>query len=197
MLPLILDVTQLSIFVIGGGAQAQRRLRLLDEANAQNVTVFCAGEAPEMQALAGQRFQNRWPDDAEIAAAGLVFAANIDDTHAAHITATARAYKTLINVEDVKPQCDFHVPAIVRRGDMLLTASTGGQSPALARRLKDFLTQRFPENWAAWTAEIAQARESWRAEGLGFSEVTEKSNALIDEKGWLECQCPLTQNKSK
>ncbi|MGC6475075.1 MAG: precorrin-2 dehydrogenase/sirohydrochlorin ferrochelatase family protein [Parvibaculales bacterium] len=197
MLPLILDVTHLSIFVIGGGAQAQRRLRFLDEAQAQNVLVYCDGEVPEMQALAGQRFQHRLPDDNEIATADLIFVANLDEAHAAHITEIARAHKTLINVEDVKPQCDFHVPAIVRRGDLLLTASTGGQSPALARRLKDFLTQRFPESWSVWTDEIAQARLKWREEGLGFSEVTEKSNALIDEKGWLECHCPLIEKQNK
>ena len=70
------------------------------------------------------------------------------------------------------PLCDFHVPSIIRRGKLLLTASTGGMSPALARRLREFLAARFAPVWADRLEIIGAARHKWRDEGLSFGEVT-------------------------
>ena len=198
MLPIVLDIAGLSVAVVGGGEQATRRLQMLDAAGAKNVTVYSADACDEMLDLAGERLTANPISEAEIAKLAVVFVANVTEAEAARITQIARACKTLVNVEDVKPQCDFHVPALVRRGDLVLTASSGGKSPALARRLKAFLSARFPESWGAYVEEIGEARENWRKEGLSFKEVTERSNAMIDQKGWLECQCPLTaKNNNK
>lgn len=191
MLPIVLDVKTLKTAVIGGGSQACRRLMMLDEAGAEGVRVYCADVPDEMRHIAGARLIERLPTADEIALFAVIFAANLADTEAAFIAETAREKGVLVNVEDVKPQCDFHVPAIVRRGELVLTASTGGKSPALARRLKSFLSARFPAIWSAWIEEIGAAREGWRAEGLGFKDVTERSNQYIDEKEWLTCHCPL------
>lgn len=192
MLPIVLDPVGLCVAVIGGGPQACRRLQMLDDAGAQDVMVYCTDPSEDMQSIAGSRLVKRQIHDDEIAKLSLVFVANESDQEAERITQLARANKTLVNVEDVKPQCDFHVPALVRRGDLLLTASSGGKSPALARRLKGFLAARFPEAWGDYVDQIATARDGWRSQGLSFKEVTDRSNAMIDEKGWLECQCPLT-----
>lgn len=198
MLPIALDLTELKTAIIGGGAQAEKRLQMVLDASATHVTVYVP-EPSEMsdsyRQLAGDRLQARLPEAAEIAELALVFAANLTEQDAAYITETGRAHKVLVNVEDVKPQCDFHVPAIIRRGALVFAVSTGGKSPALARRMKDFLSQRFPENWSRWIEEIGSARDDWRQQGKGFSDVTRLTNELIDEKGWLDCQCPLQKQK--
>ena len=64
------------------------------------------------------------------------------------LVALARAAGVLVNLEDVKAWCDFHNPSIVRRGDLLLTVSTGGQSPGLAARIRRQLEQSFGPEWA-------------------------------------------------
>jgi hypothetical protein len=69
----------------------------------------------------------------------LLFVAGLDEGEARHLAARARAFGVLVNVEDVLPLCDFHVPAIVRHGDLLLTASTGGAAPGLSRALREHL----------------------------------------------------------
>lgn len=185
MLPLILDVRELTLAIIGSGPQARRRLQMVDAAGAQFVRVYAADAEPDMQDLAGDRLIEAWPSEADIAACHVVYIANVDDGLAEQFTAQGRAHKTLVNVEDVKPLCDFHVPAIVRRGNMLLTASTGGQSPGLARRLKASLESQYPETWADRLDELARLRDGWREEGADFKTLITRTNEIIDEKGWL------------
>lgn len=185
MLPIILDIKDMTLAVIGGGLQAQRRLQMIDAAGAAFVRVYAVEADADMRALAGDRLIEALPSDDEISACDVVYVANLDDSDAERIVAVARANKTLVNVEDVKPFCDFHVPAIVRRGDLLLTASTGGQSPGLARRLKIWLEQHFSADWSAHLAEISDARSQWQAEGASFRELIDRTDELIDKKGWL------------
>lgn len=98
----------------------------------------------------------------------------------------ARARGILVNTEDDRELCDFHVPASVRRGDLLLTISTGGGSPGMARRLRKYLESEFGEEWGARVSELSAERTRWRAEGLGSADISQRSDAYIDRKGWLE-----------
>jgi len=91
----------------------------------------------------------------------------------------------LVNVEDVLPLCDFHVPAIVRRGALLLTASTGGQVPGLARRLREALAEQFGPEWTGRLKDLGTARAKWRAQGLPPAEVSEQVREMIARMGWL------------
>lgn len=185
MLPIVLDVTELTIAIIGSGPQARRRLQMADAAGALFVRIYAENAEAEMRTLAGDRLIENWPTQEDLAACHIVYIANVDDALQERFTAEARAAKTLVNVEDVKPLCDFHVPAIVRRGDMLLTASTGGKSPGLARRLKAKLEEQYPEDWAARLNELSDLRDGWRAEGADFKTLIDRSNEVIDAKGWL------------
>jgi precorrin-2 dehydrogenase/sirohydrochlorin ferrochelatase len=185
MLPVILDVTHLTLAIVGSGPQARRRLQMVDAAGAAFVRVYAPEPEAEMLALAGDRLIEAWPSEEEIAACHVIYVANVEDPIAEAITVTGRTHKTLVNVEDVKPLCDFHVPAIVRRGDMLLTASTGGHSPGLARRLKSSLEENYPEAWAERLKILSSKRDAWRQEGAEFGELISRTNAVIDEEGWL------------
>ena len=78
---------------------------------------------------------------------------------AAPLARAARAAGCLVNVEDVIELCDFHNPAQVRRGDLLLTVSTGGKSPGLAARIRSELARTFGPEWSDRLNRIAaQAR---------------------------------------
>ena len=91
----------------------------------------------------------------------------------------------LVNVEDVTPLCDFHSVAEIRRGDLLLTVSTGGRSPGLAARIRGRLADEFGAEWADRLAEIGALRDRWRQEGRSLAELGERTNAAIDAAGWL------------
>ena len=72
--------------------------------------------------------------DEVLAPLQLLFVAGLAEGEARQLAARARGWACWSMSRMCPPLCDFHVPAIVRRGDLLLTASTGGTVPGLARR---------------------------------------------------------------
>jgi precorrin-2 dehydrogenase/sirohydrochlorin ferrochelatase len=115
----------------------------------------------------------------------VLFVTGLPEGEARDLANRARALGVLVNVEDMLALCDFHVPAIVRRGDLLLTASTGGQVPGLARALREVLADQFGPEWTARLKELSQARAKWRAQGLSPREVSQQVRELIVRMGWL------------
>jgi precorrin-2 dehydrogenase/sirohydrochlorin ferrochelatase len=74
------------------------------------------------------------------------------------ISQAARDRGVLVNVMDDISNCDFAAPAIVRRGDLVLAISTGGASPAVARKVREDLERRFGSEWAETLAVISEVR---------------------------------------
>ena len=169
---------------------------MLRDADVSEIDIFSPDPGDEMKAAAGNVVKLHLPSAEDISSYAIIFIANLEAEEVEKLAGQAREQGVLVNVEDVKPLCDFHVPSIIRRGKLLLTASTGGMSPALARRLREFLAARFAPVWADRLEIIGAARHRWRDEGLSFGEVTKNTNDLIDEEGWLECPCPLKTEKS-
>ncbi len=91
----------------------------------------------------------------------------------------------MVNVEDVPGLCDFHVPANVRRGELVFTVSTCGRAPGLARRLREWLEDAFGPEWSGRLDDVSVARAAWRSKGLAPSEVSERTRSFVAEKGWL------------
>jgi precorrin-2 dehydrogenase / sirohydrochlorin ferrochelatase len=124
-------------------------------------------------------------DDSKLMGLKLLFVAGLNEDRALLLASRARALGVLVNVEDEPDLCDFHVPAIVRRGALVLTVSTGGQSPGLARRLREWLEQQFGQEWQGRLKTLSEARSSWRTDGIAPAEVSRRTSALIAERGWL------------
>ncbi len=167
MLPIVLTPHGLKAGLIGAGEALARRTALLGAAGVEARLL-----APDV------------PDDA-LGGLNLLFVAGLGEGESRALAARARALGVLVNVEDVLPLCDFHVPAIVRRGELLLTASTGGQVPGLSRLLRESLAERFGPEWTVRLRELAHARARWRSEGLSPAEISEMVRARIESEGWL------------
>lgn len=185
MFPIMLDLDRVAVALVGNGAAAARRLTQLDEAAAQNVTVYADDPAPALAAAAGGRLARRLPAAEDLARADVVLIVDLPRERAEPVAALARRLGKLVNVEDVIPLCDFQMPSMVRRGDLLLAISTGGRSPSLARRLRRHLEREFGPEWAARLDELAEERARWRAEGADMATVAKRSEELIDRRGWL------------
>ena len=71
----------------------------------------------------------------------------------------AREAGALVNDATTPGLCDFFLPAALRDGDLLVTVSTSGASPALARTLKKRLAARLGASWGDWLERLAGLRE--------------------------------------
>jgi precorrin-2 dehydrogenase/sirohydrochlorin ferrochelatase len=167
MLPLVLNPVHLKAGLAGLGDARDRRAALLADAG---VEVRLLPEVVTDELLKSLQ---------------ILFVAGLPEGEARELATRARAFGVLVNVEDVLPLCDFHVPAIVRRGDLLLTASTGGQVPGLARALRENLADQFGPEWTQRLKELGAARAKWRAQGLSTREVSQQVRDLIEQMGWL------------
>lgn len=185
MFPISLDLGRLTVFVVGSGEVVTRRLALLDGAGARQVVVFAPEADDALAAAAGQRLRRAWPQAAELGTARVVLVAGLPLGQAVAMAEAARQAGALVNVEDVTEYCDFHLPALVRRGDLTIAVGTGGRSPALARRLRQHLDRSFGPEWQGRLDELASSRQVWRGQGVPPSEISARSFRLIEEKGWL------------
>ena len=169
MLPIVLNPTAVRIGVAGQGEGLKRRLDVVSKAGIAQVSVFDA----------------RTPSRDELVQLGVLFIAGLDPDQSRGLAAAARSAGALVNVEDQPDLCDFHVPAIVRRGDLVFTVSTGGQAPGLSRLVREELEHHFGPEWGDRMDEIARSRSDWRAAGIDPAGVSERTRALVKARGWL------------
>ena len=167
MLPLILDPRHIRAGLAGRGAARERRAALLAGAGVE--AVLLPPDAP----------------DAALKPLTVLFVAGLEEEPSRLLASRARALGVLVNVEDIASLCDFHVPALVRRGDLLLTASTGGRVPGLARVLREWLAGRFQPEWSARLDELGAARAKWRSQGLAPGQVSANVRDLVARMEWL------------
>ena len=169
--PIFLDVQDRKAVVFGGDHEAERKVRYLVECGA-NVTLV----SPESDLTAGlQELTNSgsldWmrrsyqPGDLKGAWLAIVADTSDDETNRS-IHEEARDRNVVLNVMDVTHLCTFIAPAIVQRNDVTVAVSTAGTSPALARRLRERIsdTQHCRcLQWADMGPLLAEVRTDVRA----------------------------------
>jgi precorrin-2 dehydrogenase/sirohydrochlorin ferrochelatase len=185
MIPLAIDPEHVALALIGRGESVLRRLEGLLEGGATRLTVFSDASDPALVRLGGARLRRYLPQMEDLTGTRLVWIAGLPERTADRMAGTARAAGALVNVEDVRAACDFHNVAQVRRGDLLLTASTGGKSPGLAARVRAVLERQFGPEWADRLNTLALDRARWQAEGRPTAALARATAARIDAEGWL------------
>lgn len=189
MFPLMLDLTASTVFVIGAGAALSGRLKSLNEHAVARVFVFAANPDAEFEAVASSHLVRRWPvpDDFVAHRPQLVFIADVAEVDAAQWAEMARAHGALVHVQDRIPLCDFHLPAILRRGHLQLTVSTDGTAAGLARILRDYLAERvFGPEWEERVRDVANARLMWKKHGLTMDKLGAAIADMVKSRGWLK-----------
>ena len=103
-------------------------------------------------------------EDGDLAGAFLAVAATGDTAETARIFAEAEREGVLLNAVDDPAHCHFAVPAVLRRGDLTVTVSTGGRAPGYARRLRDELSRAVGAEYGTLVDLIGDVRAELRAE---------------------------------
>jgi uroporphyrin-III C-methyltransferase / precorrin-2 dehydrogenase / sirohydrochlorin ferrochelatase len=164
-LPLFADLSSGTVALVGAGAPARAKLRLLQSAGASvRWFVYGADVADALSAEdAGHIALDRTdPLLAEFGKFSVVIAAT-GDARDELIAKCARASNALINVVDRPELSNFIMPAIVDRGDVVVAIGTGGASPVLARRLRERIEAVLPARIGDLAALMGRYRENFAA----------------------------------
>ncbi len=158
--PASLAVAGRRCVVVGGGAVAERKVAGLLDADAAVVVVSPALTAQLADwAASGHLAHLARPYAAgDLAGAWLAVAATDRRAVNAAVATEAEALGILVNIADDPAASTLHTVAAVRRGDLVLTAATGGGSPALAALVRRKLDAAFGPEYAALAALLAAAR---------------------------------------
>ena len=166
--PIFVDLKARAVLVVGGGGVAEGKVQGLLLASA-DVTVV----APQLTAtlrtlVAAGRIHHASREYAasDLDGFAVCFVATDDGAINAQVAADCRAHGVWVNAADDPANCDFILPAVVRSGKVVVAASTGGASPAMARRLREELTAFLDEDYAPLTDLLAETRAEVRAANL-------------------------------
>lgn len=165
--PVFLDIAGKPAVVIGGGNIAAQKVVGLLQAGA-DVTVISPELSPELQQLVtGGRVTHvaRAYEKGDVQGFALAFVATADRSVNAEVTAEARERRVLVNAVDDPPNCDFIMPSVVRKGDIIVAISTSGGSPAMARKLREQMEEFFSEEDAELLALASEVRKELREKG--------------------------------
>jgi precorrin-2 dehydrogenase/sirohydrochlorin ferrochelatase len=159
LFPIFLKLEGRRCLVVGGGQVGTQKIAGLLEAGAQ-VTVVDPFPAVAVREFLGSRvvWQARKYQPSDLDGVYLVIAATSDSKVNQQIYDEAQQRGILANVVDVPPLCDFYYPAVVRRGPLVVAVSSQGESPHLAQRVRDEISQLLPENFEDAVKRIGDER---------------------------------------
>ncbi len=166
--PVYLDLRGKRCVVIGGGEIGERKVEGLLDGSAE-VTLISPDITPSLHELARDgriEWHARQYQQGDLKGAFLAIAAtDARDVNQA-IAAEAEGERVVLNVVDDAPLCTFIAPSIVRRGEVTLAISTGGSSPALARKLKETIQDSDLLRYADLAGVLSRARTLVKQQGI-------------------------------
>lgn len=148
--PIQLDIRNRNCLVIGGGSVGTRKVSMLLKCGAR-VTVVSPQISEQLRNLSANNavsLHERAYTNSDLDDIFLAIGATDDETLNRQISQDAEQRDILCNIADRPEICNFILPAIVQRGDMVITISTSGQSPAMAKSLRKQLENQFGEEYA-------------------------------------------------
>ena len=159
--PLSLVLQNQSVAVIGGGTVAERKVLSLLDTGAK-LTVIAPKATDTIKDLAKKKkltLFRREVIDEDISGKLLVFVATNSDEVNRWVSQVARKQGILVNCVDTPEECSFYVPSFFRRGSLTLSISTGGNIPALAKKLRKELQVTYDELYGDFVTLLAQGRK--------------------------------------
>ena len=158
--PIYLDLRDRPCLIVGGGHVAERKTLSLLEAGA-NVTVISPSLTQKLQGLSQSGKITHLPktfDAKDVAAALLVIAATDSQEVNASIGRLCKKRNILVNVVAPPDESSFIVPSVVERGDLLISVSTSGMSPALSKRIREELEERYGPEYGEFLGKMSMLR---------------------------------------
>lgn len=156
--PFMIDITGKDCYVAGGGKIAYRKILDLKQFGAA-VTVAAPEICKDIQKLPDLTILQKEYEDSDINNRFLVIAATDDEALNRRIARSCKERKILVNAVDIKDACSFIFPAMIRKNELVVSISTGGNSPAGAAYLKKKLMNYIPEHFDRNVELLGQMRD--------------------------------------
>ena len=166
--PIFVELRDRPCVVIGGGREAQRKVNGLLAANAK-VTVIAPSLTRELQRFLAEGeidcIQREYAEG-DMEGFEICMVATDDGAVNAEVAAEGKRKGIWVNAADDPANCDFILPAVIRRGSITVAASTGGTSPALARRLREELEAYLTEEMPALADLLGEVRADLKSRAM-------------------------------
>jgi len=192
--PILVDLQGKKALVVGGGKVAQRKIETLLEhgATVQVVAKELTASLEELRRAGRIEFLGEEFSETFVDGVFVVFAATDDAPLNRRISRTAQQRSLLVNAVDQPADCNFIVPSVLSRGDLLIAVSTSGKSPAFARKVRVELERSFGEEYGLFLNLMGNLRKEILRLGLSQEEnksafedlVTSDLLTAIREKNW-------------
>ena len=159
--PVFLNLTERRCVIIGGGQIAEGKISKLLDSGAKIIVISPdATQGIRGFAERGQiELDLRKYQEGDLQGAFIAIAATNDRMVNQEIFEEAEKQGILLNAVDDMPRCSFIAPSIVEKGPVTVAISTGGASPALARKLREKMEVSSALDWADATSVLYKARQ--------------------------------------
>lgn len=159
--PFFVDIEKQNCLIVGGGIVALRKVEVLLPYD-PDISVIAPEFAPELRELAETsaiRLEERAFSMEDLTGRDFVVAATDDQVLNQHISLTCKKERIPVNVVDVKEECSFIFPSIVRDGDIVIGISSGGKSPAVTQYLKKQIREVIPDGYGLLVKQLGEYRD--------------------------------------
>ncbi|HLP49530.1 MAG TPA: bifunctional precorrin-2 dehydrogenase/sirohydrochlorin ferrochelatase [Chitinophagales bacterium] len=180
LFPVFLRLEQMRVLLVGAGPVGLEKATAI-LSNCPNIQLHIIAEvvSPEVRALPGNFSgvtitERRFNDDDLIGIQVLFLAINNKELSGVIYT-KAHQLNILVNVADTPDFCDFYMSSIVQKGQLKLAISTNGQSPTMAKRLKEVLNDALPDELDDLIANLNQVRNGLKGD---FADKVKQLNEL-------------------
>jgi precorrin-2 dehydrogenase/sirohydrochlorin ferrochelatase len=160
--PMFVDMEGLKILVVGGGEIAAEKLEKLLDFTLE-ITVISKAFSSSAEQLIREhdlKYYTRAYETGDIRGFDVVIVAT--DTPELHreIYEESRGQRVWVNSVDNTHYCDFIFPSYIKREDLTIAFSTGGASPAFAKRIRRHFEKIIPESVGAFLSQMKELRRT-------------------------------------
>ena len=162
--PIVLKIDRKPVLVIGGGEVAESKVQHLLDCDAA-VTVLSPELTPQLHALVQSgaiAWRQRAYEVGDVRGSFIVIAATGDAQVQERIYRDARQARILVNCVDEPERCDFIMPSVIRRDDLIVAISTSGKSPAFAAWLRQNIESWLSVDFGRAVRVLGRVREHVR-----------------------------------
>ena len=181
-MPAGIRLTGRAVLVVGGGAVALRKIRLLSRSGAR-ITLISPDALPAIRnfAAAGKIVwrRKRWDGRGVGPNPVMVFACTDDPAVNRKVAAWAKKSGAWINRADDPAGSNIHIPAIAKTGPILIALFSGGAAPAYVKYLRQRIWRALGPDISSELRLIAQIRRALKSRVPGAAERKRRLTALL------------------